>query len=271
MPRPESPRSPSRFIYERSPSILRRDDNPPSIPPSEDGSGTPEYYDRFSPAQHYGHPQFASHVPHETRMEAGPYPRDVTPNEQISEDGTNTMMYLFTDDGVPEHVAHALNDRRFRYFAARHVHDLCLGVSQDFIQDFRRNIEQRLSEHQENESGRFPGRFSIFDHTALSLYRRTHVTDSLTTNTTGICSILWARGSALQMLSPGSVSKALDEMRVVNEAAEDIVRISDIVLQRGNIHEEEVMNVRQAGMMFCERLGYRSNREDLENWLLVFQ
>ncbi|RTE73351.1 hypothetical protein BHE90_012230 [Fusarium euwallaceae] len=271
MPRPESPRSPSRFIYERSPSILRRDDNPPSIPPSEDRYDTPEYYDRFSPAQHYDHPQFANHIPHEARMEVGPYSRDVTPYEQMSEADTSTVMSLFTDDGVPEHIVHTLNDRRFRYFAARHVHDLCLGVSQDFIQNFRCNIEQRLSEPQGNESGRFPGRISIFDETARSLYRSIRVTASLTTNTTGICSILWARGNALQMLSPESVSKALDEMRVVNEAAEDIVRIFNIALERGNIHEGEVINVRQAGMVFCERLGYRGNRADLENWLMVFQ
>ncbi|KAH7274211.1 hypothetical protein B0J15DRAFT_589436 [Fusarium solani] len=275
-----SPESPSRFIYERNPSMSERRDEstnlssyPSSIQPSEDWPDSPEYYDRFSPTLlHHGHGPFADGIPREAHIAAGPHSRDVTPYEQSSErDDTSTVMSLFSDNGVPGHVAYALNDPGFRCFVARQVHDICLGVSQDFIQGFRHNIEQRLSELQHNESRRFSDRISIFDETARSLYRSTHVTASLMTNTTGICSILWARGNALQMLSPESVSRALENMSVVNTAAEDIARVFDIVLERGDVHEAEARNVLQAGMAFCEILEYPGNGEDLENLALAFQ
>ncbi|KAI8718949.1 hypothetical protein NCS52_00675100 [Fusarium sp. LHS14.1] len=274
-----SPESPSRFIYERNRSMSEpTDDNTDlssylsSTQPSEDWPDSPEYYDRFSPPQYHGHGPFADAIPREAHMARGPYSRDVTPHDQSSErDDTHTVTSLFSEDSMPEHVAHALNDPEFRCFAARQVHDICLGVSEDFIENFRYNIEQRLSEVQQNESRRFPDRISIFDETALSLYRSTHATASLTTNTTGICSILWARGNALQMLSPESVSKALDDMNVVNTAAENIARVFDIVLERGDVHKAEARNSLEAGMAFCARLEYLDNRDEVENLALAFR
>ena len=75
----------------------------------------------------------------------------------------------------------------------------------------------------------------------------------------------------MQMLSPESVSRALENMSVVNTAAEDIARVFDIVLERGDVHEAEARNVLQAGMAFCEILEYPGNGEDLENLALAFQ
>ncbi|EEU47827.1 uncharacterized protein NECHADRAFT_74795 [Fusarium vanettenii 77-13-4] len=274
-----SPESPSRFIYGRNRSMSEpTDDNTDlssylsSTQPSEDWPDSPEYYDRFSPSQHHDYGPFANAIPREAHMAGGPHSRDVTPYDQSSErDDTHAVTSLFSEDSVPEHVAHALNDPEFRCFAARQVHDICLGVSQDFIENFRYNIEQRLSEFQQNETRRFPGRVSIFDETARTLYRSTHATASLRTNTAGICSILWARGNALQMLSPESVSRALDGMSVVNTTAEDIARAFDIVLERGDLHKADARNILEAGMAFCERLEYLDKREEVENLALSFR
>ncbi|KAJ4317596.1 hypothetical protein N0V84_007266 [Fusarium piperis] len=272
MSSPGLPLSPSRFIYERSASMaeLRGEDTdldsyPPSIPPSEDEPGTPEDYDRFSPAHGHDHARFAG------PMTAEPYSRDVTPYERESEQSdTTTMSFRFTEDSVPENVAHALNNPGFRCLTTRQVHDICLEVSQDYIQNFRYNIEQRLPEPQGNVSGRFTDRVSIFDEMARSLYRSIHVTASLMANTTLICSIIWVRGNALQMLSPESVSRALDDMSAVNAAAEDIAAILGIASRRGDVQEADVRNALHAGMEYCERLGYLDNCEDLEGLALGF-
>lgn len=242
-----------------------------SIPPSEDRPDTPEDYHPFFPGHGHDHAQFADRVPQATRMAAGPYAGDVTPYEEDSEqDDTSTMTSLSADESVPGHVAQALNNPGFRCLTAQEVHNICVGVSRDFIQNFRYNIEQRLSESLGNAPRRFPDHVSISDETARSLYRSTHLTASLTANTTAICSILWARGNALQMLHPESVSRALDDMSTVNAAAEDIATLYDITLRREDVQELEVRNVLQAGMEFCERLGYSGSREDLEGLALGF-
>lgn len=72
------------------------------------------------------------------------------------------------------------------------------------------------------------------------------------------------------MLSPESVSRALEDMSVVNAAAEDIARMFDVALDQGDVHEQEARNVLHAGMAFCEILEYPGNREDLENLVRVF-
>ncbi|KAL2685358.1 hypothetical protein Neosp_006456 [[Neocosmospora] mangrovei] len=184
-----SPESPSRFIYERNRSMSKQtDDNTDlnsylsSTQPSEDWPDSPEYYDRFSPSQHHDYGPFADAIPREAHMVGGPDSRDVTPYDQSSErDDTNTVTSLSSDDGVPEHVAHALNDPEFRCFAARQVHDICLGISQDFIENFRYNIEQRLSEVQQNESRRFPDHSiePLQEHTRYGFFDNQHNRDLL--------------------------------------------------------------------------------------------
>ncbi|KAM0427548.1 hypothetical protein ACHAPT_007508 [Fusarium lateritium] len=270
MPPSESPLSPSRFIYERRPfrsELGNEDMDSDGPPPSRDGPDAPQDHFRYFPAQRHDREQFANAIP----PGAAPYARDIAPRERaVGLDDDGTMASLFINDNEPEHGAQALNIPEIRSAVTRYVHGICLGVSQDFIQQFRYNIERRRVEAQGPEPRRFADRIAGFDETARSLYRGAHATPSLMTNTTTICSILWARGNALQMLSPSSVFAAVEGMRGLNAAGEDVARIFDMASLWEDVDEMELRDVLRRGMEYCGRLEYMESHEDLYNmgyWL----
>ncbi|KAI5466323.1 hypothetical protein BGZ63DRAFT_420817 [Mariannaea sp. PMI_226] len=102
------------------------------------------------------------------------------------------------------------------------VHDICLEASKVHIQDFRKNIEERLPivtvGSPESESGE-----SRIEYAAMMLYHRGEPTDLLMSNASMISALFWERGVALRLLLPDAEYAAHDAMRTLVISAEGVV------------------------------------------------
>lgn len=142
------------------------------------------------------------------------------------------------------------------YPLVRIVYEHCLHISQDYITSFRANYQQRCPDAQIVPvpflGASMPTTFNSND--AGVFYRQALPTESLKTNVSTVCAILWARAWALQLLDAHEELNAVMNMGSLNQATDWICGWLDSVNSGHTVPGLEARSVIDAGKQFCEAL-----------------
>lgn len=137
------------------------------------------------------------------------------------------------------------------------VQRTCLQATQKYINDFRRNIEQRCLDERNSLHGS-TSISTVEDSSEVSLgsvdklYRESHATASLRTNVSTVCDIIWAESRKTRMLRPGSEASAASDMLSIAQSSDRVLRGFE---RQENEPIRAMVEVLCAAMRFCGWFG----------------